>query len=69
MKGFDYDGIVSLQDSISSLFTEAIRSAYPDLDVIAVIATGTNPKFGDYQCNNAMSISKMLKAKGLTQYQ
>ena len=40
---------------IKGLFNTAIRKAFPSLQVDAKI-TPANPKFGDYQCNNAMKI-------------
>lgn len=44
-------------------FSVAISSAFSDLSnlPLAVIAPGTNPKFGDYQCNSSMSIVALLK--------
>lgn len=61
------DDMVSILDHLTELFSAAIASSFPTLqNVPTVIAAGTNPnpKFGDYQCNSAMSISKMLITQG-----
>lgn len=55
---------------LRALFTNAIRNAFPQsislgLDA-AVIAKCGNPAHGDYQCNNAMALTKALK--GTTDY-
>ncbi|XP_037049993.1 probable arginine--tRNA ligase, cytoplasmic [Bradysia coprophila] len=59
--------LVSILDHLTDIFSAAIASSFPTLqDVPTVIAVGTNPnpKFGDYQCNSAMAISKMLSTQG-----
>lgn len=46
-------------ESLTSLFSRAIRAACSDLGTQvpkAAITPATNPKFGDYQCNNAMAL-------------
>lgn len=55
--------------SLFLLFSSAIRSAFaaqlPQLSASAgdaIIARCGNPKFGDFQCNNAMSLAKELKS-------
>lgn len=61
------DDMVSILDHLTEIFSAAIASGFPTLqNVPTVIASGTNPnpKFGDYQCNSAMSISKMLSSQG-----
>lgn len=43
----------------TDLFTRAISAAFPELGSStpkAVVSLATNPKFGDYQCNNALSL-------------
>lgn len=49
---------------LTETFSAAIAAAYPNLHNVppAVIAPGTNPKFGDYQCNSAMSIVALIKS-------
>lgn len=59
--------MVSILDHLTEIFGAAIASSFPTLqDVPTTIAAGTNPnpKFGDYQCNSAMAISKMLSTQG-----
>lgn len=58
---------MSILDHLTGAFSDAIASSFPTLqDVPTVIAAGTNPnpKFGDYQCNSAMAISKILSTRG-----
>lgn len=61
--------MVSVYDHLISVFTVAISSAYPNLQNIqTVISVGVNPKFGDYQCNSSMQITKALQAEGIKFY-
>ncbi|CAH4029941.1 arginine--tRNA ligase, cytoplasmic [Pieris brassicae] len=61
------EGTICVIDELKKIFTIAIGSAYPELDDPPVVITlsGNNPKFGDYQCNSAMPISQLLKAKNI----
>ncbi|XP_038222253.1 arginine--tRNA ligase, cytoplasmic [Zerene cesonia] len=61
------EGTLCLVDELKNIFTIAIEAAYPDLEDPPVVITlsGNNPKFGDYQCNSAMPISQLLKAKNI----
>ncbi|KAJ8712477.1 hypothetical protein PYW07_005319 [Mythimna separata] len=61
------EGNICLIDELKNIFEVAIASAYPDLTDPPVVITvsGNNPKFGDYQCNSAMAIAQMLKAKNV----
>jgi len=55
----------SLIGQLISVFGKAIRDAFPDLpDPPVAVTPSTNEKFGDYQCNSAMNLSQLLKAKG-----
>ena len=57
--------MLSIEEELFKLFAKALEQAYPDImDVPVVIAIAGNPKFGDYQFNSAMAISKMLNAQG-----
>ncbi len=52
---------------LRDIFTWAINHAYPDAAAKlglseAIITRCGNISFGDYQCNNAMSLSKALKS-------
>ncbi|XP_063626161.1 arginine--tRNA ligase, cytoplasmic [Cydia splendana] len=61
------EGTICILDELKNVFEIAITSAYPDLEDAPVVITlsGNNPKFGDYQCNSAMPISQLLKAKNI----
>lgn len=61
------EGNICVLDELKNVFEVAIRSAYPDLEDPPVVLSlsGNNPKFGDYQCNSAMAISQLLKAKNI----
>ncbi|KAM7515489.1 hypothetical protein LguiA_005072 [Lonicera macranthoides] len=53
----------SLKQKLANLFEASIRATVPDeLDVEPLIAA-CSPKFGDYQCNNAMSLWTKVKQK------
>jgi hypothetical protein len=64
LDGFDYRS-AGLLTSLKLVFSHAIVTAFPQavgLNIYdAVIVRCTNPAFGDFQCNNSMSISKALK--------
>ncbi|XP_008053026.1 arginine--tRNA ligase, cytoplasmic [Carlito syrichta] len=56
--------MININNRLQEVFGHAIKAAYPDLENPPLIVTPSQqPKFGDYQCNSAMSISQMLKAK------
>lgn len=61
------EGNICIVDELKNIFEIAITSAYPDLEdpPIVISLSGNNPKFGDYQCNSAMAISQLLKAKNV----
>jgi arginyl-tRNA synthetase len=42
---------------VSELFQQALRTAFPSVAQEVLVVKG-NPKFGDYQCNNAMGLFK-----------
>lgn len=51
---------------LQEIFGEAIHTACPELESPPLAVTPSQQaKFGDYQCNSAMAMSQMLKAKGL----
>ncbi|XP_044517637.1 arginine--tRNA ligase, cytoplasmic [Gracilinanus agilis] len=53
--------MININSRLQELFACAIKGAYPDLESPPLIVTPSQqPKFGDYQCNSAMGISKML---------
>ncbi|XP_077613475.1 arginine--tRNA ligase, cytoplasmic isoform X2 [Crocuta crocuta] len=56
--------MININSRLQEVFGCAIKAAYPDLENPPLIVTPSQqPKFGDYQCNSAMSISQMLKTK------
>lgn len=46
-----------VQSQVKAVFTEALRKAFPSIEQETLVVKG-QPKFGDYQCNNAMGIFK-----------
>merc|ERR1719444_351660 len=42
---------------VRALFGTALREAFPTIQQDPLVVKG-NPKFGDYQCNNAMGLYK-----------
>uniref|UniRef100_A0A8C4Y6P9 Arginine--tRNA ligase, cytoplasmic n=1 Tax=Gopherus evgoodei TaxID=1825980 RepID=A0A8C4Y6P9_9SAUR len=53
--------MININSRIQEIFRDAIKAAYPDLEKPPLAVTPSQqPKFGDYQCNSAMSITKML---------
>uniref|UniRef100_A0A8C0H2C5 Arginine--tRNA ligase, cytoplasmic n=1 Tax=Chelonoidis abingdonii TaxID=106734 RepID=A0A8C0H2C5_CHEAB len=53
--------MININSRIQEIFRDAIKAAYPDLENPPLAVTPSQqPKFGDYQCNSAMSITKML---------
>uniref|UniRef100_A0A3Q4MUE2 Arginine--tRNA ligase, cytoplasmic n=1 Tax=Neolamprologus brichardi TaxID=32507 RepID=A0A3Q4MUE2_NEOBR len=58
--------MLNINQRLQEVFGEAIRASCPELDNPPLsIAPSQQGKFGDYQCNSAMSMSQMLKAKGI----
>jgi hypothetical protein len=53
----------SVKSDLLDLFRTAIKTAYPNEDDQPILAPCNNPKFGDYQCNNAMPLFAKLKGK------
>ncbi|GFP95263.1 arginine--tRNA ligase [Phtheirospermum japonicum] len=61
----DRETVGSVKDQLALLFKESLRVTFPEeLDVDPAIAPCQNPKFGDYQCNNAMGLWAKVKGKG-----
>ncbi|XP_028397434.1 arginine--tRNA ligase, cytoplasmic-like [Dendronephthya gigantea] len=54
----------NLLGELKNIFTSAISHSFPDVDTVAALSKSTSEKFGDYQCNNAMAISQVLKSQG-----
>ena len=66
----DWDS-VGLVSSLKIIFDAAIGAAFPESKSLnmeeSIITRCGNPQFGDFQCNNALGLSKAFK--GLTGYQ
>ncbi|MCI5052513.1 MAG: arginine--tRNA ligase [Simkaniaceae bacterium] len=54
--------MMTLQQQLQILFTNAIAELHPEAKVIAEVTQATNPKFGHYQCNSAMRLGKNPRA-------
>lgn len=57
----------SIHAILQSVFTDAIMKAFPDImdPPVVISISDKNPKFGDYQCNSAMALSKLCKQHGV----
>ncbi|XP_011877440.1 PREDICTED: arginine--tRNA ligase, cytoplasmic [Vollenhovia emeryi] len=56
---------ISIRDHLCTVFCKAISAAYPHIvDPPVIVTTGSNPKFGDYQCNSAMPLAQQLSSLG-----
>jgi arginyl-tRNA synthetase len=53
-----------IQEELVQTFTEAVQAAFPDVPDVGVPVVPSS-KFGDYQCNAAMQLSRLLKAQGI----
>eukprot|EP00127_Corallochytrium_limacisporum_P004005 Clim_evm54s156 gene=Clim_evmTU54s156 len=55
---------IRLRATLEDLFQQALYDAYGGIpcqgEIIASVAVSGNPKFGDYQCNSAMKICKVM---------
>ncbi|RDD45876.1 Arginine--tRNA ligase, cytoplasmic [Trichoplax sp. H2] len=54
----------NIQKVVQGIFEQAIVKAFPDVSISAIVHSSTQERFGDYQCNNAMILSKVLKENG-----
>jgi len=56
--------MITIEQQLSDWMQQSFRKALPEIDcdwsAIAIVAT-TNAEFGDYQCNHAMGLAKILK--------
>ena len=53
----------SVRSDLAATFRTALHSAFPAVAVEPQVASTNNPKFGDYQCNNAMQLFGRMKGK------
>ena len=58
--------MVSILDHLTSVFTDAITSAFPNVPN-APIVLALSTKVGDYQCNSALPICGLLKVQNIKQ--
>ncbi|XP_059846519.1 arginine--tRNA ligase, cytoplasmic isoform X2 [Hypanus sabinus] len=57
--------MININQRLQNIFRVAIKLALPHLENPPLAVTPSqSSKFGDYQCNSAMAISQLLKAKG-----
>jgi arginyl-tRNA synthetase len=52
--------MVSIQDTLRRRFQAALGAAFGVMDVDPLLGVTTNPKFGDYQANVALSLAKQV---------
>ncbi|XP_068133516.1 arginine--tRNA ligase, cytoplasmic [Hyperolius riggenbachi] len=56
--------MININLHLQEIFGKSIRAAYPELaNVPLAVTPSQQPRFGDYQCNSAMAMTQMLKAK------
>ena len=55
--------VPSLRAELADAFRQALEKAYPSANSDPLVAQTNEPKFGDYQCNNAMALFGQLKGK------
>jgi arginyl-tRNA synthetase len=56
----------SMMCRLKEVFSQAQKMAYPQVsDFPPIVTEATNPKFGDYQCNSALGLTKKLKEVGV----
>ncbi|XP_021925431.1 arginine--tRNA ligase, cytoplasmic isoform X2 [Zootermopsis nevadensis] len=53
-----------IQEELVQTFTEAVEAAFPDVPDVGIPVV-PSPKFGDFQCNTALQLSQLLKARGV----
>lgn len=56
--------MMTIINALSNQFAQALKSAFPNVEVSAdlvEITPSTHEKFGHYQCNSAMKLTKLLK--------
>nr|XP_043628648.1 arginine--tRNA ligase, chloroplastic/mitochondrial-like isoform X2 [Erigeron canadensis] len=56
----------SLKDQLSKIFEASLKVTVPDVHVEPLIVACAKKEFGDYQCNNAMSVWAKIKGSGTT---
>ncbi|XP_053145833.1 arginine--tRNA ligase, cytoplasmic isoform X1 [Hemicordylus capensis] len=60
-RGKQSKSMINVNSCLQDIFGAAIKAAYPELENPPLAVTPSQqPRFGDYQCNSAMSISQVL---------
>ena len=49
----------SMMERLKEVFAKAQKTAYPQTEFAPIVTEATNSKFGDYQCNSALGLSKV----------
>ncbi|XP_068600714.1 arginine--tRNA ligase, cytoplasmic [Brachionichthys hirsutus] len=58
--------MMDINQRLREVFGEAIRASFPELENPPLaVAPNQQARFGDYQCNSAMAMAQILKAKGM----
>uniref|UniRef100_A0A0D9UX06 arginine--tRNA ligase n=1 Tax=Leersia perrieri TaxID=77586 RepID=A0A0D9UX06_9ORYZ len=55
--------VQSVEQQLCTIITSSLRATVPDLDVEPMLEV-SKPGFGDYQCNNAMSVFSNIRGSG-----
>ncbi|CDS36391.1 arginyl tRNA synthetase cytoplasmic [Echinococcus multilocularis] len=56
---------VSILNALIATFDLATKKAFPQLTSVSTVVTpSSHPNFGDYQCNNGLSLARQLSADG-----
>ncbi|KAL6470356.1 hypothetical protein MHYP_G00214750, partial [Metynnis hypsauchen] len=65
-RSYSSKSMTNINQRLQEIFGDAITVSYPDLENPPLAVTpNQQAKFGDYQCNSAMAMAQMMKAKGL----
>ncbi|CAK8684427.1 unnamed protein product [Clavelina lepadiformis] len=61
------NGMINIIDKLSDVFGQAIKKSFPNIHNLPAVSVtlAQNEKFGDYQCNNAMTMAGVLKSQGV----
>ena len=53
--------MTNIKSLLTSLFAHSIADSFPTLENVPILVQAAqSEKFGDYQCNSAMAIAKVL---------
>lgn len=61
--------MININAQLQDIFGRAINAAFPELENAPLAVTpNQQPKFGDYQCNSAMSLTQVKQSTGLLSF-